>query len=569
MIVDVALKVTALLGAAWAMSLLLRGRAASSRHAVWTGLMAAALVLPLFGALAPSVELAWLPANPPGMQQPASRAAIDFGARAGGDRSAPAVLHDSVERATPPSQTPRFTLTITQAIAGLWLFVALLFAMRIALAHAQARRMLDACVDPPVALVDALASVARELNVRVPPLRLAAAGTMPAVIGVLRPSVIVPADAMAWTAERLRLVLLHECAHVRRRDALLQVIASLATAAYWWHPLTWVAARRVVRERELACDDLVIATGTPGSAYASHLIDIARALKPSRQPALAALAMARSSELEGRLIALLEDRPRRSRPSRALALGLGLALVALLAVAPLKLVARGAAPMPATAQPAATQPPAGQAPVGQAPVAQAPGAEVADARPDAGAQAAAQPAPQVRASEQVDTAPAPQMEAAFTDALLRALDDEDADNRVLALIALSRAQRTEFVPELVRRLEDPDRDMRAMALLNLIRMEREEARAFLPRALKDESSDVRAAGLIGLRKLNHPGRRALALRAGADSSDDVRALAALTLAEEAGPEVDAMLVTLSKDPSSDVRRAALVAMTRRFRDEQQ
>jgi len=561
MIVDVALKVTALLGVAWTVSFLLRGRAASTRHAVWTGLMAAALLLPLFGALAPSVELAWLPADPSSEVQqfsPASGTGLDLGAPASVERSAPAVANARVSAATAPGQAPRFTLTLTQALAGLWLFVALLFVIRIAVAHVQARRMLGACVDPPAALVSALASVARELDVRVPPLRLAAAGTMPAVIGVLRPSVIVPADAVSWTADRLRLVLLHECAHVRRRDALLQVIASLATAAYWWHPLTWLAARRVVRERELACDDVVIATGTPGSDYASHLIDIARALKPSRQPAMAALAMARPSELEGRLIALLEERPRRSQPSRALALGLGLAVVALLAVAPLRLVARGTAAMPPAGQSPATAP-AADAAHDSPPAADAPAA--AQATPLL--RASVQATPLLRASEQVDAAPAPKMDAGFTDALLRALDDEDADTRMMAIIALSRTQRAEFAPMLAQRLEDSDHDMRAFALLNLIQMEREEARAFLPRALQDESDDVRAIGLIGLRKLNHPDRRALALRAAADSSDDVRAMAALTLAAESGADVDAMLVTLSEDPSSDVRRAALFAMAKR------
>ena len=558
---DIAIKITALFGAAWAASLLLRGRAASIRHAVWSGLMAAALLLPMFGALAPSVELAWLPANPPGMKQlsPASGAGRSAVAPTGVERPAPAVAATMTASGPARPGTVPFTPTLSQAIAGLWLFIALLFVVRIAVAHARARRMLDASVDAPVALVSALASVARELNVHAPPLRLAEAGTMPAVIGVLRPSVIVPADAMSWTAERLRLVLLHECAHVRRRDALLQVIASLATAAYWWHPLAWVAARRVIRERELACDDLVIATGTSGADYASHLIDIARALKPSREPAMAALAMARSSELEGRLIALLETRPRRSRPAGTLALGLALALVALLGVAPLKLVARGTAPLPQHT-PAPVASPAPSVAVEQ---------PFADPRPSAPAQAAAQPAPAVRASEQVEAAPAPKMEAAFTDALLRSLDDEDADTRMMAIIALSRTQRAEFAPALTRMLDDRDSDVRASALLNLIQMEREEARAFLPRALQDASDDVRAIGLIGLRKLNHPDRRALALRAAADPSDDVRALAALTLAAESGADVDAMLVTLSEDPSSDVRRAALVAMAKRFRDEQQ
>ena len=75
--IDVALKITALFSAAWLVSFLLRGRAASTRHAVWTGLMAAALLLPVFGPLAPQVELAWLPADSPRMQQPQPGPQVD------------------------------------------------------------------------------------------------------------------------------------------------------------------------------------------------------------------------------------------------------------------------------------------------------------------------------------------------------------------------------------------------------------------------------------------------------------------------------------------------------------
>ena len=70
--IDLAVKITALLGAAWVFAFLLRGRAASTRHAVWIGLMAAALALPVFAAFVPSVELAWLPADRPGVSLPRS-----------------------------------------------------------------------------------------------------------------------------------------------------------------------------------------------------------------------------------------------------------------------------------------------------------------------------------------------------------------------------------------------------------------------------------------------------------------------------------------------------------------
>ncbi len=131
--------------------------------------------------------------------------------------------------------------------------------------------------------------------------------TVPFTSGVLRPVVVVPASALAtWTDERIRVVLLHELAHVRRRDCLVQAMSQVACAAYWFNPLTWIAARRLRAERERACDDLVLEAGMRGADYAQHLLDIARAVTSRRSLSAAALAMARPSELEGRLLAILD-----------------------------------------------------------------------------------------------------------------------------------------------------------------------------------------------------------------------------------------------------------------------
>ncbi len=133
--------------------------------------------------------------------------------------------------------------------------------------------------------------------------------SVPFTSGVLRPVVVVPASALAtWTDERIRVVLLHELAHVRRRDCLVQAMSQIACAAYWFNPLTWIAARRLRAERERACDDLVLEAGMRGADYAQHLLDIARTVTERRSLSAAALAMARPSELEGRLLAILDGR---------------------------------------------------------------------------------------------------------------------------------------------------------------------------------------------------------------------------------------------------------------------
>ena len=90
-----------------------------------------------------------------------------------------------------------------------------------------------------------------------------------------RPAIVMPAIADSWADDRRRAVVLHELAHVARHDCLTATLASAACAIYWFHPAAWWIARRLRIERELACDDRVIAAGTEGRAYAGHLLEIA------------------------------------------------------------------------------------------------------------------------------------------------------------------------------------------------------------------------------------------------------------------------------------------------------
>jgi Tol biopolymer transport system component len=138
--------------------------------------------------------------------------------------------------------------------------------------------------------------------------------------GLLRPVVLLPADAENWSEERRRLVLLHELAHVQRADCLTQFLAHLACALYWFNPLTWLAARQLRVERERACDDQVLAGGVKASAYAEHLLEIARLARRASCASVAAVAMARPSQLEGRLLAVLDANRSRTAVSRLAAL---------------------------------------------------------------------------------------------------------------------------------------------------------------------------------------------------------------------------------------------------------
>ena len=131
---------------------------------------------------------------------------------------------------------------------------------------------------------------------------------MPMTFGVLRPTVLLPEEARAWSDERRRVVLLHELAHVLRGDAATHLLARTALALHWWNPLAWTMWREFLKERERATDDLVLGTGATASDYASHLLEIARTMQARPASAAAGVAMARRSQLEGRLLAILDGR---------------------------------------------------------------------------------------------------------------------------------------------------------------------------------------------------------------------------------------------------------------------
>lgn len=169
----------------------------------------------------------------------------------------------------------------------------------------------------------------------------------PMTIGVWSPRVLLPTNADGWSPERLRAVLLHELAHVRRRDTLLQGLAQLLCALYWFNPLAWTAARQLRIEREHACDDLVLGAGVRPSSYASDLLEVARRLSSDAQTG--AICMADPGGIEARLRRVLDtDTPRAplARWTRPATWLLGLAAAGLLAAS--------SAPLTTRAQPRVT-----------------------------------------------------------------------------------------------------------------------------------------------------------------------------------------------------------------------
>jgi beta-lactamase regulating signal transducer with metallopeptidase domain len=182
----------------------------------------------------------------------------------------------------------------------------------------------------------------------VPEVRLAKFRVMPAACGLWRGTVFLPEDALRWNREELRMVLLHEMAHLKRRDPGMQALGYLACALHWFNPLVWMLHRTWLRERELACDALVLSTGVAPRGYARHLVEIADRFRQMAPRPLLSAAMA-GPGLECRVRTILQYVPRPPGGRRGMALAM-LFTAGALVTAAATFLPRPRVPLPGTAE---------------------------------------------------------------------------------------------------------------------------------------------------------------------------------------------------------------------------
>src|SRR5882672_11125841 len=318
-LIDAFVKSTVLLLLAAGGTLLLRRSPAALRHLVWALACGGVLVLPLASALLPNWRLAgWPRLNVP-VAFDAAQVATE-----------PPVAKDTPAPATPAVHF-RLTPDWTAFVLPIWLsgVAAVLILLIVGLARIAWLGRTTALAKDEAWLI-LLEEISRELGLHRHVRLLQAEGpAMPMTWGIRRPAILLPAEADAWSAERRRDVLLHELAHVKRHDFLIQLIARIACAVYWFHPLVWLAVTRLREERERACDDHVLRAGATPSAYATHLLEIARGLRAARATSLATVAMARPAQLATRLIDVLDTQRRRDTLSARAALPAWLAAIAI------------------------------------------------------------------------------------------------------------------------------------------------------------------------------------------------------------------------------------------------
>ncbi len=180
------------------------------------------------------------------------------------------------------------------------------------------------------AWTDLLDELCEKTGLETKPEVLKASGVMaPVTCGLARTRILLPADCGDWPDSRRRAVLLHELAHIRRRDLPIQLFVHIVAALWWFQPLVWVVRRGIRHESELACDADAVALGMRPSQYANELLEIARTLGAHRSWTGAALSMIPASGFERRIAVILNPQPVLRSSGRAAISIIGLALVTL------------------------------------------------------------------------------------------------------------------------------------------------------------------------------------------------------------------------------------------------
>ncbi|MGE0444762.1 MAG: M56 family metallopeptidase [Vicinamibacterales bacterium] len=559
LLIQFLLKGACVLLATWAATLGMRKASAASRHLVWTLGVLATLALPLVRVVGPSWDVA-VPASIPETEwfavpattvesappQPVQETAVLL-PQAPPETSVP-VAASSVEATPAGTEVPG-----SGALVAIWLLGAGILALRLVYGFARAARIARRGTDvEDDGWLEAFDEAAAALQVdRRVALKVSDETSVPVACGLLRPAVLLPREALAWPGERRRVVLLHELAHVRRRDCLVQGVGQLARALHWMNPLAHIALARLRAEQERACDDLVLSTGTAAPTYADHLFEIARAFRTPAAPAWATLAMARPSQLEGRLMAILDERCNRAPAGRRVRAVLGVtAITAIVLLGALHITA--------------------ESPVARALVAGS------DVRLPFSADPAPQPAPEPEPAAEAQSTPAtPATPAApatqssevtdetrrrVADALATALDDQNLEVRKRAIEGLVSMRDARAVPALLRASRDANADLRELAINGLTRFDTPESRAAVAAGLKDASAGVRERAAVAVGRTRDAAAVPSLLPLLKDPQARVRERAALALGMIGDSSAIDGLTAALKDTDARVRENAASAL---------
>ncbi len=245
--------------AAFAAVCLWRVKSPALKHAVWTVVVGAMLLQMVLSSVLPSLPLPVL--------RPVELIAVPVTAVSG-----------SITMAAPPSAR-------VPALPILYAAGVLFFAARLLRAFVFTRRLLNRAERVGLRLFQS-----PEIAVPV----------------TASSKILLPLSWREWDAGKLRAVLAHEEAHVRRRDSIVALLARVNRCVFWFHPLAWWLERDLAQLAEQACDDAAVAATRDCQQYARTLLDMAQAVHASQGRFLTA-AMAKEANVETRIDRILDE----------------------------------------------------------------------------------------------------------------------------------------------------------------------------------------------------------------------------------------------------------------------
>jgi beta-lactamase regulating signal transducer with metallopeptidase domain len=172
------------------------------------------------------------------------------------------------------AKTPTVPHSLFAGLFAAWVIGALIMMARLTKTHFDMRRALRSAQSMHPSDLDCGESACSTRG-RVG-LRLSAEISSPVLCGVFRPTILLPADVGDWTTPLERAAMIrHELAHVERRDPLINLFQAALSVIFFFHPLVRYACRQLSLEREMACDDRVVASGVAAEDYAAGILKAA------------------------------------------------------------------------------------------------------------------------------------------------------------------------------------------------------------------------------------------------------------------------------------------------------
>ena len=320
-----------------------RVKSVSAKLFVWRGVLLVAMAMPLIGWVAPSIRV---PVPAPTFVKPSSAAPSDVSENVTIRPAAPVktALLTAPTRQNAPTEPPKYSTVTAPSeprntpvrapreigwpaiAAAFYTLITLFFFARLLVGMRLGKRLVRAAKPIEDAGASAIAAAAsRAAGLRVTP-RLAESEmlSVPVTLGLRESVILFPAEWREWEAGELEAVLAHEISHVARRDALVQRLALIYRAVFWFSPLAWWLDRHLADLSEQASDEAALENGADRTRYAETLLGFFATLEAAPQRVWwQGVSMAKAGQAEKRVDRILAWRGAMSnRLKRSLVVGL-------------------------------------------------------------------------------------------------------------------------------------------------------------------------------------------------------------------------------------------------------